>query len=199
MEDPGLRERLVAAGVELIADRGAAAVSLREIARAAGVSHGAPRRYFPTHRDLLAGIAAEGFAQLESRVKAALAEASGAAAQLAALARAYVDFAAAERGMFELMFRHDLLHGNGIGLREHSRSLFRLLVTLLTAAAPGDAEVLAGAFWANLHGIAQLRAWGSLRVALGDDEVEPLLAAALAAYLPPASADLPPAPVEGMR
>ena len=186
VDDPGVRQRLVTAGVGLIADRGAAAVSLREIARAAGVSHGAPRRYFPTHRDLLAGIAAEGFAQLESRVSGALTGVSGAAAQLAALARAYVDFAAAERGMFELMFRHELLRGNGIGLREHSRSLFQLLVALVAAVVPGDPEVVAGAFWANLHGIAQLRAWGSLRVALGDDDVEPLLAAALAAYLPAA-------------
>ena len=52
-----LRARLVEAGVELVAREGTEALSLREIARRAGVSHGAPRRYFPTHRELLAAVA----------------------------------------------------------------------------------------------------------------------------------------------
>jgi hypothetical protein len=89
--------------------------------------------------------------------------------------------------MFELMFRHELLEGNRIGLRERSLGLFRMLIDLMAQARSADppaAEALAAAFWANLHGIAQLRAWGSLRVAVGGDDVEPLLRAALAAYLP---------------
>jgi len=186
--DDGLRSRLIAVGVDLVAARGPAAVSLREIARGAGVSHGAPRRYFPTHLDLLAGIADQGFALLETRVTATLPDAAEPAARITALARTYVDFAAANRGMFELMFRHELLEGNRIGLRERSLGLFRVLVDLMVQARPDDpaggAEVLAAAFWANLHGIAQLRAWGSLRVAVGGDDVEPLLRAALTAYLP---------------
>jgi AcrR family transcriptional regulator len=187
MDDDGLRSRLIAVGVDLVTTRGLAAVSLREIARGAGVSHGAPRRYFPTHLDLLAGIADRGFVLLEKRVTAALPGGAGPSAQIAALARAYVDFAAANRGMFELMFRHELLEGNRIGLRERSLGLFRMLIDLMAQARSADppaAEALAAAFWANLHGIAQLRAWGSLRVAVGGDDVEPLLRAARAAYLP---------------
>ena len=188
MDDDGLRSRLIAVGVELVATRGPATLSLREIARGAGVSHGAPRRYFPTHLDLLACIAAEGFARLETVVTAGLTTGAEPAAQLAALARAYVEFAAANRGMFELMFRHELLEGNRIGLRERSLSLFRLLVDLLARARaggpPGDPEVLAAALWANLHGIAQLRAWGSLGLALHGTDVEPLLRTVLAAYVP---------------
>lgn len=185
MDDPGLRARLISTGIDLVTERGAAAVSLREIARAAGVSHGAPRRYFPSHFDLLAAVAAEGFSRLETAVTAASGAAAAPAEQIAALARAYVDFAAASRGLFELMFRHEVLAGNGIGLREHSLGLFRTLVDLIarSGCTAGDPQVVAGAFWANLHGIAQLRAWGSLQVATGDD-VEPLLRAVLAAYLP---------------
>jgi AcrR family transcriptional regulator len=184
MDDPGLRSRLIAAGVGLVTTRGLAAVSLREIARSAGVSHGAPRRYFPTHLDLLAGIAAEGYAELATRVAAALETDADPAGRVAALARAYVGFAASNRGMFELMFRHELLIGNGIGLREHSQELFRILVDLLAeTGGSGDPALRAGALWANLHGLAQLHAWGSLGVALGADDLEPLLRVVLAAYL----------------
>lgn len=52
-----LRETLVATGVEILDADGATELTLREIARRAGVSHGAPRRYFPTHNSLLAAIA----------------------------------------------------------------------------------------------------------------------------------------------
>jgi hypothetical protein len=70
-------------------------------------------------------------------------------------------FARTNRGMFELMFRHDLLQGNRIGLREAGRPLFGVLVDLVTRARPNVAgapgpTVIAGALWANLHGIAQL-------------------------------------------
>jgi AcrR family transcriptional regulator len=183
MDEPGLRPRLIAAGVDLVTTGGLAAVSLREIARAAGVSHGAPRRYFPTHLDLLAAVAAEGFAMLAARVSAVLAADPGPVVRVTALARAYVDFAATNRGMFELMFRHELLIGNGIGLREQSQSLFRVLVDLLAEAGVVDPARGAAALWANLHGLTQLHAWGSLGVALGDDDVEPLLQVVLAAYL----------------
>ncbi|MFE2627335.1 TetR/AcrR family transcriptional regulator, partial [Streptomyces sp. NPDC059374] len=64
----GLRERLVDVGVDLVAREGAQALTLREIARRAGVSHGAPRRWFPTHLDLLSASARRGFAEGAGRV-----------------------------------------------------------------------------------------------------------------------------------
>src|SRR5690606_21343333 len=62
-----LRERLVDTGVELLERDGVGGLGLRAIARAAGVSHGAPRRWFPTHAALLAAIAARGFGDLIGR------------------------------------------------------------------------------------------------------------------------------------
>lgn len=59
-EQDSTRGRLVDAGVELLEEGGIAAVGLRAITRAAGVSHGAPRRHFPTHVSLLAAIADAG-------------------------------------------------------------------------------------------------------------------------------------------
>jgi AcrR family transcriptional regulator len=173
-----LRERLVDVGVDLVTREGVQALSLREIARRAGVSHGAPRRYFPTHLDLLSAIARRGFEALSTQVTAAVA---GSSDPLTALGRVYLEFAATNRGMFELMFRHDLLESNSLGLRETSLPLFAVLVDLVDPARP-DARVVAAALWANLHGIAQLRAWGSLQLAAGVDDVEPVLHAVLDAY-----------------
>jgi AcrR family transcriptional regulator len=188
--EAGLRDRLIDAGAELVAGGGSAAVSLREIARRAGVSHGAPRRYFPTHLELLSAIARRGFAGLAARLgEAAAGSADDPRARLAALSRAYLDFAASNRGMYELMFRHDLLESGRLGLREVSLPLFRMVTALVSdAEPPGDAapEVVAGALWASLHGIAQLWGWGSLQLATGLADVEPLLRSALDAHLGPA-------------
>ncbi|MEU9860746.1 TetR/AcrR family transcriptional regulator [Streptomyces sp. NPDC047971] len=192
--EAGVRGRLIDAGVELVHTQGAQALSLREIARRAGVSHGAPRRYFPTHLDLLSAIAHEGFVELTDRVTAALAAEPGAPegprAALAALARVYLDFALDRRGMYELMFRHDLLESGRLGLRETSLPLFDLVARLVArarpAAGPGpEPATVAAALWANLHGIAQLWGWGSLQLAARTDDVEPLLRAALDAHLGP--------------
>ncbi|MFH8683261.1 TetR/AcrR family transcriptional regulator [Streptomyces lydicus] len=188
-QDTGLRARLVQAGVELVGREGVQALSLREIARRAGVSHGAPRRYFPTHLSLLSAIARQGFADLAARVTAVLdAGRPDPRAGLMTLARLYLDFARTNRGMYELMFRHDLLESNQLGLRETSLPLFTVLVDLVRQVEPrteAPPPVIAGALWANLHGIAQLWEWGSLQLATGADDVEPLLRATLDAHLGP--------------
>ncbi|MFI0778393.1 TetR/AcrR family transcriptional regulator [Streptomyces sp. NPDC021212] len=186
-EDTGLRARLVDVGVELVGREGVSALTLREIARQAGVSHGAPRRYFPTHLSLLSAIARRGFEALAREAGAAVGDGElGPREQLMALGRVYLEFARANRGMFELMFRHDLLESNRLGLRESSLPLFEVLVGLVRrvrALEAAEAGVVAGALWANLHGIAQLREWGSLRLATGSEDVEPLLRAAMDAHL----------------
>ncbi|MFG1917666.1 TetR/AcrR family transcriptional regulator [Micromonospora sp. NPDC048898] len=191
-DETGLRARLVAVGVDLVLREGQPALSLREIARRAGVSHGAPRRYFPTHVDLLSAIAREGFADLTARVERTLHDVDAdPRTRLTALARTYLDFAAAHRGMFELMFRHDLLDSGRLRLRETSLPLFTVLADLVAQVRrPTDAPaaVLAGALWANLHGIAQLWAWGSLPLATGTTDDDTLLRAALEAHLGPTPA-----------
>ncbi|MGX1134511.1 AcrR family transcriptional regulator [Streptomyces glaucescens] len=185
--EPNLRARLVDVGVELVTREGAQALTLREIARRAGVSHGAPRRHFPTHLELLSAIARRGFDALGERAREALGDgAADPRAQVAALSRVYLEFALGNRGMYELMFRHDLLESGHLGLRDTSLPLFGLLVELVGRACPGaDARAVAGALWANLHGIAQLWGWGSLQLAVGADDFGPLLCTALDAHLGP--------------
>ncbi|SNS41686.1 transcriptional regulator, TetR family [Actinoplanes regularis] len=188
--DDALHDRLVRVGAELLRTEAPGALSLREIARRAGVSHGAPRRYFPTHLSLLSAIARSGFADLSAEVEAALRAAGPAPrARITVLARVYVRFAAANRGMFELMFRHDILQSGGrLGLRDASVPLFHLLVELVTAARPDPgppAEITAGAIWAALHGTAELWNWGSLTLAAGAADPAPFIDAILAAHLGP--------------
>ncbi|MFI5937998.1 TetR/AcrR family transcriptional regulator [Actinoplanes sp. NPDC051494] len=178
-----LRTRLVSAGVALVAESGTEALSLREIARRTGVSHGAPRRYFPTHRELLAAVARVGYDDLTTRV-ARLPVHGDPGVDLLALARLYLDFARTDRGMFELMFRHELLTGNKEGLRAASKPLFGVLMQRLGPERP-DAAVAAGAFWANLHGIAQLWLWDSLPMITGSDDPDALLRAAVSAHVKP--------------
>lgn len=185
--DTGLRARLIEVGVDLVTTEGAQALTLREIARRAGVSHGAPRRYFPTHLELLSAIAHRGFADLGARATEALGDGGASPrAQLTTLGRVYLDFAFTQPGMYELMFRHDLLESGKLGLRETSLPLFGVLVDLVGRARPeADAALVAGALWANLHGIAQLWGWGSLQLATGATDFVPLLDAALDAHLGP--------------
>lgn len=169
-QEAGLRARLVQVGIDLLTEEGVQALSLREIARRAGVSHGAPRRHFPTHLSLLSAIARQGFADLAEKVAADIDHRADPRAQLMALGRGYLDFALTRRGMFELMFRHDLLESGHLGLRDTSLPLFQVLVDLVARVQPQSdvpARVVAGALWSNLHGIAQLWRWGSLQLATG--------------------------------
>ncbi|WP_405649910.1 TetR/AcrR family transcriptional regulator [Streptomyces sp. NBC_00019] len=186
MHEPesGLRARLVEVGVELVAREGVQALTLREIARRAGVSHGAPRRYFPTHLELLSAIARRGFGELAERAGTADDGTASPRDRLTELGRVYLRFALDNQGMYELMFRHDLLESGHLGLRDTSLPLFGRLVELVALARPdADARLVAGALWANLHGIAQLWGWGSLQLATGADDFAPLLRNALDAHL----------------
>ncbi|MFF3918892.1 TetR/AcrR family transcriptional regulator [Streptomyces sp. NPDC001852] len=213
-DESSLRERLIDVGVDLVLTEGSASVGLREIARRAGVSHGAPRRYFPTHHALLSAIGRRGFEDLTAMFEAAVAGTTTPRGQLEALARAYIGYALERRGMFELMWRHDLLDSAAQAsgqprLRESTLPLFGHFTGLVarclsereaarSADGPNEAgpppAVTAAALWSNLHGMAQLWAWGSLQLALGtpppdgdpgDDQRDRLIAAVLDAHLGP--------------
>ncbi|HWD81718.1 MAG TPA: TetR/AcrR family transcriptional regulator [Kribbella sp.] len=167
-----LPDRLVQAGVDLLEEEGLGELTLRAIARRTGVSHGAPRRYFPTHNALLAAIAATGLRDLAERL-----EPLGDGPpedRLVAAARSYLEFAAECPGMFDLIFRHDLLAGAGGNLRATSLPLFRTFVDLVAQLRPDDAELRATALWTNLHGLATLRGTNALEL-LGTTDLEPVI------------------------
>lgn len=174
--DSDPRQRLISSAVALLADEGVEAVTLRRIARAAGVSHGAPLRHFAGRAELLSAVASEGFAELG---EADLPE-TDPRAQLLAACRAYVEFAQRNPAMFELMFRHDL-----IDTAELDQAVFTRFTKLVTdAQSTGwrhgvDAHALAASLWAALHGLAELWLWGGL----ADPDLPTTLEVTLTAYL----------------
>jgi AcrR family transcriptional regulator len=169
---PGLSERLIRVTEELLAEGGLEALSLREVARRAGVTHGAPLRHFPRFATLLSAVAARGFEALARAVEAAAAAAPAGdpLARLVAGARAYFDLALAEPARFALMFRPELLDFEEGALARASGDAFEGLVRLVRAAQdagwqPGrETRRLAGAVWAALHGLATLEAQGAYAV-----------------------------------
>lgn len=165
------RSALVRAGIELLEETGSADVGLRAIARRAGVSHGAPRRWFPTHRSLLAGIAEVGLHDLAEALKTADLASDH---DLVEIGLAYVDFAQRRPAMFTLIFRHDLLEGSGAELRNASRPLYEWLVSVIQKSGrTTDPERVAASLWVALHGIAVLSSTGALELTIpGSNVVE---------------------------
>ncbi len=133
-----LRPELVRAALALLADSGPAALSLREVARRAGVSHAAPYRHFSDRAALLAALAEDGFVELEVRLEAA-------GGELSDKARAYVGFALEHPQRFRLMFDAEIVRGDGV-----RRAADRALAPL--RGAHGDVT------WSTVHGIAVLAA-----------------------------------------
>jgi len=165
------RNRLIRTALDLIAAEGLEGMSLRNIARRAGVSHGAPLRHFASLADLLAEVAAHGFRMLSEAIEksgAQLAPGVGPLARLRAGSRAYVECAVANRALFALMFRPELLDAENGSYRRDGGAAFERVVVQVRAAqdagwhAQRDTRVLAGAIWASLHGLATLWAQGAL-------------------------------------
>jgi AcrR family transcriptional regulator len=173
--EPPLGDRLVQVALELLAEEGIEALTLRSVARRAGVSHGAPARHFRSLSDLRAEVAATGFRLLSEaieKVDAASLPSCGPMLRLAAAGRAYVECALANPGLFSLMFRKGDLDPDNESLRRDSSAAFeRLLDAVGLAQAEGwqaarDSRLLAGSVWAAVHGLATLWAGGAYQGAI---------------------------------
>lgn len=177
MAEPGdLRERLLQQAGLLLDTDGVEAVTIRAVARRAHVSHGAPRRHFATRAQLLGTLARDGFTELLGRLDALDPDAAP-VDRLALAARSYLAFARARPALFDLMTRHDLLEGSGVGLREVSLPTLARWHDLVGAARPDAGEQDSLLLFAAVHGLATLHSHGALDL-LGHDPEE-LLAAVL--------------------
>jgi AcrR family transcriptional regulator len=158
-----LDQALVDAALARIADTGLSGWSLRELARDAGVSPGAPYHHFADRAALLAAVAEAGFRELVRVQTAALAASSADPdARILALGVAYVTFAAEHRAHFQAMFRADLGSWERFpGLREAAHVAFVLLEASVREAGRPAAD--ARTIWALVHGIATLWVDGPLR------------------------------------
>ncbi|MDT0157737.1 WHG domain-containing protein [Microbacterium sp. ARD32] len=131
-----LRAELLDRGELLLRERGVEQLSLRELAREAGVSHGAPRNHFPDRAALLEALAARGFDRLADAVEPTLLRDPG-PASLHAAGRAYLDFAQENPALLNLMLtaKSELSAGP---VHEAAARMFGITSALVRAAvAPG--------------------------------------------------------------
>ena len=157
-----LRATLLAAAVDEIGAAGATGLSLRALARRAGVSHAAPAHHFGDKRGLFTALAADGFRMLHGRTRAAL----GRDDALVVAGQRYVEFALEHPAHFQVMWDTSLVDQSDEDLRRERTIAFEVLYQALRrgTGAVDEAEVLAqGAVaWAMVHGIATLWLSGNL-------------------------------------
>ena len=176
-----LDQRLVEIALGLLAAEGPHSLTLRRLAREAGVSHGAPLRHFASLSALRSEVAARGFSMLATAIDEAsnaLAPGAGAASRLAAAGRAYTRSAVANPSLFALMFRPEELDTDNAALVRESTAAFDQLLRHVRAAqdtgwhADRDTGLLAGSVWAAVHGFASLWAQGAFLGAVPNADFE---------------------------
>jgi len=155
-----LRQALLDAA-EVILDRaGIEGLTLRAIAREAGVSHGAPAHHFGDLTGLLTELAASGFVRLRETVEAEAQDVEQ-SAYVRALGRGYVRFARAHPGMFLLMFRSERLDWSSPSLSAAGPAAFDLLWQQTGRAGNECSDdlqrlIFASTRWSLMHGLATL-------------------------------------------
>src|ERR671912_1815682 len=128
---------LLEAAVEAIDEVGPAAVSMRDLARRAGVSHAAPAHHFGDKAGLLTALAAQGYDLLADALDAAR-ERTG---SLLEIGVAYVRFAVDHRAHFDVMFRPDLYHADDAELTAAAGRASAALAAGVATLPPGSAPV----------------------------------------------------------
>ena len=176
-----LQAALEDAALELLRSQPAARISLREVARRAGVSHNAPYHHFGDRAALLRALGVRAMAALVEAQEAAIDAALGAPERVRALGAAYVGYAAANPQAFALVFDPEYC---AVGeateamapLIARNEDLLQREVDSLVhepGFAGRDPRALAAALWATVHGMAQLVVLGHLP----PEAVEPSLQA----------------------
>lgn len=170
---PSTRDALLAAARDELAEKGHASVSLRAVARRAGVSHAAPGHFFGDRAGMLTAVATEGFRLLAQALADSADSADGSSgdgeATLASLGRAYVDFGLAEPALFDLMFRRSELSpddGELVAAQAESIGLLRAAVSGVVSDASEDWSLVS---WAVVHGLVTLVREGVLAPIAGRD------------------------------
>jgi len=165
-----LKAALVAAAEAVLARDGLAGLTLRAVAREAGVSHAAPRNAVGDLAGLLAELAASGFERLRAEMEAAAARSPEQA--LDALGRCYVGFALANPALFQLMFRHERLEaGRPALVAARGALLERLRAALPPGEGREDERLALLSAWAQAHGLAMLLLDRQLPAVLADPAV----------------------------
>jgi AcrR family transcriptional regulator len=184
-----LREAMVEAAVALIEEVGPYAVTVREVARRAGVSPGAPFRHFPTRMALLTAVAEEAMQRFQAEIAAALGPVAGAdvRTRMTTVARAYLTWAIRNPTHFKVISNRDLIDYAGsstlTGINAQTHALLHGLFSEASAAGllrsnDIDAQVLLAR--GAVYGLARMAADGHLPAA---EEAQSQVDAALELFM----------------
>ena len=176
-----LRPALISAAIGEIEESGPAAMSLRAVARRAGVTHAAATYHFGDRAGLLTAVAAEGYRLLAEALRGAQ-ETRGSFLEVGV---AYVRFAVTHRAHFEVMYRPELYHRDDAELGRARAAAATLLYG--TGDITRERMAYGVAAWSIVHGLATLWLNGNLPAQLGDDPEE--ITRVVAAHLGPPRRD----------
>lgn len=160
-----LRRVLIDTAVELISEQGAKDLSLRKIAKRAGVSHAAPYRHFKDKNAILAAVAKEGFDMMLKTTEERIARSQGNELDHFAISGlSYIDFAVNYPAHYRVMFGTRLENSYfSDEFKPESIPVFKLLRDIIISCQkkkllkPGDPHEMAMAAWSIVHGFAMLR------------------------------------------
>ena len=157
-----LRRQLLDVAWEIVAESGVESLSIRAVARRAGVSHAAPHHYFADKAELVRTLAVEGYDALtDNLVRSAQRFPDDPFLQLTATGIAYVRFAVDHPDIFRLMNRPEMRTPDGV-VADHAARAVNLLEEVVTecqrtgVVRPGPARQWSFACWSVVHGLAVL-------------------------------------------
>jgi AcrR family transcriptional regulator len=159
--EPDLRQLVLEAAVAAMREHGVDGLSMRDVARRAGVSHQAPYHHFGDREGILAALVEEGFRVLSERLEQALDEPGASRACLTRAVTAYVDFALERPEAFRLMFRSDSVdlarfHAARAQAERAYAALERLVRDHVHPRAGGTPAQWVPLVWGTAHGLAAL-------------------------------------------
>jgi AcrR family transcriptional regulator len=169
---PDVRRAVLDGALAIIASDGADALSMRDVARRAGVSHQAPYHYFGDRAGIFAAISEEGFTRFADEFEATLNSSDDPARDCL---RSYVTFAITHVGHYRVMFRSDI---SGASTHEQTRHAadraFAVLLELAERVSPDNNDsdnplMLPIMLWSMAHGLSTLLMDGPLKAKIPDD------------------------------
>jgi AcrR family transcriptional regulator len=179
-EHDSLRERVLSASVVLIEEEGLQRLSMREVARRAGVTHQAPYHYFKDREEILAAIAGDGFALLDATIADARDHAASPTDALERAAIRYVQFALKHPAHFRVMFRPELVPIEAHeSIHERAACAFGHVPAMIAACAEAglrvepNVEAHVVMLWSMVHGLACLLLDGPLEHMMPSVRVDP--------------------------